>query len=128
MAICRLKCCHRTGISCLWRFVKGLSGKKPHNSPNKGVLFAYNTYLDPKKIYNKFAHQYTPPPICLACDKSKTAQTAIPSAAINRDAVFHTCRQKRIDTIGQIVHSLQTRWDEHPPPQDARSWCHQLSH
>ena len=34
------KCEHRTGISHLWRLVKGLSGKQPHNSPNKGVRFA----------------------------------------------------------------------------------------
>ena len=31
---------HRTGISYLWWLVKGLSGKQPHNSPNKGVRLA----------------------------------------------------------------------------------------
>ena len=72
------KCDHRTGISHLWRLVKGLSGKKPHNSPNNSVRFADKTYLDPKMIANKFGHQFTPPPMCLSGDKSKTAQTAIP--------------------------------------------------
>ena len=65
------KCAHRTGISHLWRLVKGLSGKQPHNSLSKGVRFANKTYLDPKMIANKYAHQFTPPPICLAGDKSK---------------------------------------------------------
>ena len=87
------KCDHRTGISHLWRHVKGLSGKQQHNSPNKGVQFADKTYLDPKMIANKFAqqghlfadkayldpkiiankfsHQFTPPPIPLTGDKSK---------------------------------------------------------
>ena len=65
------KCDHRTGISHLWRLVKGLSGKKPHNSPNKAVRFADMTYLDPKMIANKFAHQFTPPPIHLTGDESK---------------------------------------------------------
>ena len=65
------KCGHRTGISHLWRLVKGLTGKQPHNSPNKGVRFADKTYLDPKMIANKFDHQFTPPPIHLTGDKSK---------------------------------------------------------
>ena len=65
------KCDHRTGISHLWRIVKGLSGKQPLNSPNKGVRHAGKTYLDPKMIANKFAHQFTPPPIRLTGDKSK---------------------------------------------------------
>ena len=65
------KCDHRTGISHPWRLVNGLSGKKPHNSPNKVVRFADKTYLDPKMIANKFAHQFTPPPIRLCGDKSK---------------------------------------------------------
>ena len=65
------KCDNGTGISHLWRFVNGLSGKKPHNSPNKGVRFADTTYLDTKKINNKFAHRCIPPPIRLASDKSK---------------------------------------------------------
>ena len=55
------KCDHRTGISHLWRHVMGRSGKKSHNSPNKGVRFADTPYLDPKKIANKFAHQYMSP-------------------------------------------------------------------
>ena len=62
---------HRTGISHLWRLVKGLSGKQRHNSPNKVVRFADKTYLDPKMFANKFAHQFTPPPIRLNGDKSK---------------------------------------------------------
>ena len=65
------KCDHRTSISHLWRFAMGLSGKKPHNSPNKRVRFADKTYLDPKMIVNKFAHQFTPPPIRLSGDKAK---------------------------------------------------------
>ena len=65
------KCHHRTGISHLWRLAKGLSCKQPHNSPNKGVRFADKTYLDPTTIANKFAHQFTPPPIRLTGDKSK---------------------------------------------------------
>ena len=110
---------HRTSVSHLWQLVKGLSGTKPHNSPNKGVRFADKSYLDPKsnpngsclfatgsptdtvgspnfltfssnitswrlmrranndnnlhpkKIANKFARQFTPPPIRLIGDKSK---------------------------------------------------------
>ena len=62
---------HRTGISHLWRLVNGLCGKQTYNSPNKGVRFADKTYLDPKIIANKFAHQFTPPPIRLTGDKSK---------------------------------------------------------
>ena len=65
------KCDHRTGTSYPWRLVKGLSGKQQHNSPNKGVRFADKTCLDPKMIANKFAHQFTPPPIRLTGDKSK---------------------------------------------------------
>ena len=65
------KCGHQTGISHLWRLVKDISGKKPHISSNKFVRFADKTYLDPKKITNKFAHQFTPLPIHLAGGKSK---------------------------------------------------------
>ena len=65
------KCDHRTGISHLWRLAKGLSGKKPCNSPNKGIRFTDKTYLDLKMIANKFAHQFTPPPIRLTGDMSK---------------------------------------------------------
>ena len=61
------KCDHRTGISHLWRLVKGLSGKQLHNSPNKGARFADKTYLDPEMIANKF----TPTPIRLTGNKSK---------------------------------------------------------
>ena len=63
------KCDYRAGISHLWRLVKSLSGKQPHNSPNKGVRFADKTELD--CIANKFAHQFTSPPIRLTGDKSK---------------------------------------------------------
>ena len=63
------KCDHRTGISHLWRLVKGLSGKQPHNSPMKGVRFTDKSYLDSKMIANKFVHQFTPPPIRLTGDK-----------------------------------------------------------
>ena len=62
---------HRTGISHLWRLVKGLSGKQPHNSPNNGVRCADKIYLDRKMIANIFAHQFTPPLIRLTGDKSK---------------------------------------------------------
>ena len=62
---------HRTCISHLWRLVKGLSCKQPHNSPNKGARFAEKTYLDPKMIAKKFAHQFTPPLIRTTGDKSK---------------------------------------------------------
>ena len=123
------KCDHRTGISHLWRHAKGLSGKNPHNSANKGVRFADKTYLDPRKIAHEFPHKLKPPQIRLAGDKfQKTAQTAIPSPAINRNAVFHACRHKGSNMIGQIVHRHRTRRDEHPPPQVAHSWWHQLSH
>ena len=67
------KCDHRTGISLLWRLAKGLSGKQPINSPNKGVRYADTKYLDPKKIVNKFVHQNITPPIRLAGDKSKNS-------------------------------------------------------
>ena len=63
------KCDHRTDISHLWRIVKSLSGHQPHNSPNNGVRFADKTCLDPNMITNKFAHQFTPPPIRLTGDK-----------------------------------------------------------
>ena len=61
------KCDHRTGISHIWRLAKGLSGKQPNNSLNKGDRITDNTYLDPKMIVNKF----TPPPIRHTGDKSK---------------------------------------------------------
>ena len=50
------------------------------------------------------------------------------STAINWNAVFHACRQKRSDPFGQIVHSHHIRRDQHPPSQEARVWCHQLPH
>ena len=120
------KCDHRTGISHPWGLVKGLCGKQPHNSSNKAARFADKTYLDPNMIANNFAHQFSPPPIHMTGDKSKkkTAQTATASAAFNRNAVFHACRHKRSDPIGQIVHSHLTRRDKHPPPPDTRSRCH----
>ena len=65
------KCDHRTGTSHLWRLVKGLSGKLPHNSPNNGVRFVDKAYLDPKMIANKLAHQFTQPRMHLTGDKSK---------------------------------------------------------
>ena len=69
------------------------------------------------------------PLIRLADDKSKRLlKGAIPPAAITRNAVSHACRHKRSDQICQIVHSYQTRQDVQPPLQEARSWCHQLSH
>ena len=123
------KCDHRTGIVHLWRLVKGLSSEKSYNLPNKGVRFADKTYLFPKKIANKFAHQLN-----INTNTSgrlyvqKTVQMAIPSATINRNAVFLACRHKRSDPIGQIVHSHWTRRDEHRPPHETRSRCHQLSH
>ena len=63
------KCDHRTCISYIWRLVMSISGQKTHTSSNKGVRFADTTYLDPKMISNKFAHQFAPPPIRLAGDK-----------------------------------------------------------
>ena len=54
-----------------WRLAKGLSGIKLHYSPIKGVIFADKTFLDPKKIANKFSHQFTPSSIHLAGDKSQ---------------------------------------------------------
>ena len=65
------KCDHRTGISHLWWLDKCLSGKQPHNTPINGVRFADNTYVDPKRIANKFAHQFAPPPIRLTGNMSK---------------------------------------------------------
>ena len=65
------KCDHRIGISHIWRLVKGLSGKQPHNSPNKGVRFADKTCLCHKLIAKKFVHHFIPPPIRLTGDKSK---------------------------------------------------------
>ena len=41
-------CDHRTAISHLMRFIKGLSGKTQHNSLNKGVRFAVAYYIDSK--------------------------------------------------------------------------------
>ena len=71
MAISRRKCDHRTDISHLWRLLKGLSSKQPHNSPNKGVRFTDKTNLDPKMISNKFAHRFATPPLRLTGDRSK---------------------------------------------------------
>ena len=71
MAIRLDNCDHRTGLSHQWRHAMGLSGKQPHNSPIKGVRLADMTFLDPKMIANKFAHQFTPPPKRLTGDKSK---------------------------------------------------------
>ena len=50
----------------------GLCGKHSNNSPNKGVRFDDMTYLDPKMIANKFALLFTPPPIRLTGEKSKS--------------------------------------------------------
>ena len=122
------KCDHQTGISHLWRLAKGLSGKQPHNSPNKGVRFADQTYLESKTIANKFDHLFTLPLIRLTGDSTKDSSNAIPSAAINRNAVFHACRHKRCDPIGQILHSHRSRLDEHPLSQMTPSRYHQLSH
>ena len=66
-----VKCDHRTGLSNLCLLVKGLCGKKPHSSPNRGVRFADKTYLDPKMIANKIAHQFSPSLIRLASNKPK---------------------------------------------------------
>ena len=46
------KCDHRTGISHLWRLVKGLSGKQ---LTQVGIRFADKNYLDPNMMDNKFA-------------------------------------------------------------------------
>ena len=60
-------------------------------------------------IVNKFAQQFTPPPIRLTGDKSKRKlNRRFPSAAINRNAVILACRPKRSDPIGKIVHRHQT--------------------
>ena len=65
------KCDNRTGMSHQWRLAKCLSGKQPHNSPNKGVRFADKIYLEPNMIVNEFDHQFLPSPIRLTGDKSK---------------------------------------------------------
>ena len=118
------KCDHRTGISHLWRLVNGLSGKQPHNSPNKGVWFSSKTYLDPKMIANKFAHQFTPPP--------KIVWPAIsPKDSSNGNSIschyqeHHLSRlptlKKRSDWPSHPQPSGQT--DEHHPPPETRSRC-----
>ena len=71
MAIRRRQCDHGRSTSHLWRLVIGLSGKKSLKSPNMDVGFALSTYLYPKMIANKFAHQFTPPPIRQGGDKIK---------------------------------------------------------
>ena len=122
------KCAHRTGISHPCRLVKGQRGKQPHNSPNKGVRFADKTYLDPKMIANKFAHQFTPPPIRLTGDKSKRQlkrqfhQLPLTGTPISRLPT----QNKRSDWPNRPEPS--GRRDEHPPSQETRSRCHQLSH
>ena len=122
------KCNQRTGISHLWQLVKDISGKKPHNSPNMGVRFANKIYLGPKMIANKFAHQFRLPPICLTGDKSiRQAKRQLHQLPLTGTPSFMPADTKS-DPIGQIVHSHQTRRDEHPPPQEAQSWCHQLSY
>ena len=65
------KCDRRTSISYLWRLIKGLSGKKTHNSHSKGIWSADTTFQDPKVIENKCANKFTPPPTCQAGDSSK---------------------------------------------------------
>ena len=67
------KCDHRTATSHIWRLVKGLSGKKTHNSTNKGVRFAEKAHPITNKIANKLAHQFTPPPIRRVDDKSNSS-------------------------------------------------------
>ena len=51
---------------------------------------------------------------------------ANPSAVINWNSVFHACLEKKSDLIGQIFHSYRNRLDVYTPPQEARSWYHQL--
>ena len=99
---------HRTGISHLWRLVKDLSGKQPHNSPNKGARFADKTYLDPKMIANKFAHQFTSPPMRLTGDKSKKSSNGN-STSCHLQERRHSClptQRKRSD------------WSNRPQPSD----------
>ena len=101
------KCDNRTGISHSWRLAKSQSGKIPHNSTNKGVRFAEKSYLDPKKIANKFAHQCTPPPIRLAGHmsiKQLNRHSFIPSDAITKNAI-----NTKSDPIGHIVQGHRTR-------------------
>ena len=88
------KCDHLAGISHLWRHAKGLSSKKLHNAPNKVVRFADKAYLDTRwlrinSLINLLHHQYIRTVI-----SKKTAQTAFPSAVINTNADFPTCRKK----------------------------------
>ena len=71
MAIRRRQMRPSNRLSHLWQLAKGLNGNRPHNSPNKGIRFADKTYLDPKMIDNKLAHQFTPPPIRLTGDMSE---------------------------------------------------------
>ena len=118
-------CEHRTDISQIWRLAKGLSGKPPHNSPNKGIRFANKTYLDSKMIANKF----TPPPIRLTGDKSKRQlKRQLHQLPLTGTPSFTPADTAISDPIGQIVHSHRARRDEHPPPQETCSRCHQISH
>ena len=124
------KCDHRTGISHLWRLVKGLSGKQPHISPNNGIRFAHKTYLNPQMIAIKFAHQFTPPPpLRLTGDKSKRQlKRQFHQLPLTGTPSFSPADTAISDPIGQIVLSHRTRRDEHPPAQKTGSRCHQLSH
>ena len=122
------KCDHRTGISHLWRLVKGLSGKQPHNSPNKGVRFADNTYLDPKMIVNKFANQFTPPPIRLTGDKSKRQlKQQFHQLPLTGTPSFTPADTSDATRLARSSTAIWQDWDEHPPLQEIRSRCHQLS-
>ena len=97
--------------------------EKPPNSPNNGVRFPDKTYIDPMMV----ANQYTPPPIRLACHSSKRQfkrqfhqlpMTGMPSFT-HADSKEAIRLAKSSTAIGR---------DEHPLPQESRSWCHQLSH
>ena len=112
------KCDNRTGISHKWRLFKGLSGKKNAQIANRGVRNADQTYIDCKIIANKFAHQFTPPPIRLTGDKSKIQQkrqfhqlplTGTPSftPADTKEAIRLAKSSAAIGPDGMSTHHLQ---------------------
>ena len=106
--------------------VKGLRGKKLHYLPNMVVRYTDKTYLEPKKIANKFAHQFTPPPIRLAfhqlpltgmpsfmsADTKEAIRLAKLSTAIRPDGISALQIKKLADGAINYLQSFKLNWTD----------------
>ena len=120
---------HRTGISNIWRLVKGLSGKKTNNSPNKSVRFADKTYLDPNMNANKFAHHFTPPPIRLAGDKSqKQLKRQMHQLRLTGTPFFTPANTNEAIRLAKSSTAIGPDEMSTLNQKKTRSRCHQLSY